>query len=1125
MLLVLTLALALISFLSSCFVILRIIIPILPPNPLSRKVPPAEFGLPNYRSLTPADKSHLWLACLDVFALAIFVWQALDTALTASPTITHDALSSARMWLVLTTRQTCLLFLVGLTLLYVRLGRSVTFGPKHCLIWAPTVIFVAAGTTVAAVLSTLGGDTLWGGLAAYSTVIGSLTTACLGCLIGTLLLIRHNVNMAAQAEVEDQDWPPLKEKVIRRSIGTDDLEALKEGSSWITSHRSSSSRQLSISAFSFSTAHQSNHGTTAPVTGSQPSVLPKSSYWFGTATPNSAALISQESIPPVPRVPSPYRDRPSTPPATVEDPALLDPFHRSPPRPAKSSANSWLTSPSASQATLSEFSFPTTRPGSPPHQEQRTALTPTVYEHPVSHSRAAPSLKPLSESRVLGGYARNGSTQAGLSHKASKDVDVSVFRCIAWTASIWLPLGLSLPYFFMSSPTHPLGNLPPVLLTLAVTASSPLLALNIICQAPLPVPAALFSRSYTAASTSEHITSTSEVRIHPEMQTRGRSSSMTVVEGRRSGDIWITNGEAVDGRGKAARVLGLLAPTPKLSVLPFREKEEDGELTPPLPIQDESSASFAPSSPGMNSIEMGMARPRKESKASSYYSGGDESLAYKTQIMVAQRHYSAMATTVYLGPTSPQEQSGAVSGSNNVLNDAVSTGVQRGITKSHMRSQSASSSLKTPRSSMQHRFPLTPPPASPLPPTPPNVRALQHSRSQSSSGASGFSFGPIGNANQIDSLSAGVLPLLVPGLKVSKNVIAPELRPSRSREQAKTSHTPPRDEEFGLGFTTSTSFNSPELHSTPARPSRRAGNRWKHFSLPSLGLGREGVHSLSTWKDELVRALDNFESKTPATTRHRRTVHGGETGIPAITVQKTSVGTLNPVIEDSNVEFGYAVTADDRRISARTSDLTPPTSASVYSDGFNTARSSMATMVEQLPTSATALLNLAVQEEQNRAHTQSHTGTIKQTRPYHLPRQTPVQRSSIVYIKSDENALPSQPSSVSRPELRPPRSSAKQPIPKSITADGTPSPLRKLTLLGNRDLNRNGSEASTSPLSIIKKSRRSVDKEKSGLRPLKLARSATAKARGLLRQGEVLPDVVVRPPSTSDHTGLLYSFR
>ena len=226
---------------------------------------------------------------------------------------------------------------------------------------------------------------------------------------------------------------------------TDDIEALKEGSSWITSHRSStSSRQNSISAFSFSTTHHSTHGTTAPITGSVPSVLPKSSYWFGTATPNSAALISQDSIPPVPRVPSPYRDRPITPPPDGELTDLSDPFHRSPPREAKSSANSWLTSPSVSQATLTEFSFPTTRPESPNEHDQLTrtaAVTPTACEPRVSHShsRASTAVNRLGESRVLGGYGLQGNS-VGLSPKASKDVDISAVCCVAWAISIWLPV-------------------------------------------------------------------------------------------------------------------------------------------------------------------------------------------------------------------------------------------------------------------------------------------------------------------------------------------------------------------------------------------------------------------------------------------------------------------------------------------------------------------------------------------------------------------------------------------------------------------------------------------------------------------------------------------------------------
>ena len=334
-------------------------------------------------------------------------------------------------------------------------------------------------------------------------------------------------------------------------------------------------------------------------------------------------------------------------------------------------------------------------------------------------------------------------------------------------------------------------------------------------------------------ATSDEANSVAEIRIHPDM--RARSSSLTVVEGRRSGDVWLSNGEAVDGRSKAARVLGLLVPSPRLAVLPPRNSEVDaGEMPPPLPIQDESAASVAMSSPSANSAEMGVARTRKESKASSYWSGADESLAYRSQIMVAQRHYSAMATTVFV-PPSPKSASGPASrpGSvGNTLDCAFTTGVERGITRKHMRSHSASSSLQTPRSSTQHRFPLTPPPASPLPPTPPNVRALQHSRSQSSSG-SGFSFGPIGHANQIDSLSAGLLPLLVPGLKIGKDMVFKDSSSplgSRRDDGIKTG-TFPQDEE--LGFSSSTSFNSPEMHSTPARPGKRPGRKWRHLSLPS----------------------------------------------------------------------------------------------------------------------------------------------------------------------------------------------------------------------------------------------------------------------------------------------------
>lgn len=118
------------------------------------------------------------------------------------------------------------------------------------------------------------------------------------------------------------------------------------------------------------------------------------------------------------------------------------------------------------------------------------------------------------------------------------------------------------------------------------------------------------------------------------------------------------------------------------------------------------------------------------------------------------------------------------------------------------------------------------------------------------------------------------------------------------------------------------------------------------------------------------------------------------------------------------------------------------------------------------------------------------------------------------------------------------------------------TPLRPLSLLQGRNLNMPNDFAETKPLATPKRpsttpkrsnapSSASTTAEKkrrgkasglqdenqtmpstpgSGLKPLKLARSATSKARGVLRNGEVLPSVVVRPPSTSSHTGFAYSF-
>jgi hypothetical protein len=106
--------------------------------------------------------------------------------------------------------------------------------------------------------------------------------------------------------------------------------------------------------------------------------------------------------------------------------------------------------------------------------------------------------------------------------------------------------------------------------------------------------------------------------------------------------------------------------------------------------------------------------------------------------------------------------------------------------------------------------------------------------------------------------------------------------------------------------------------------------------------------------------------------------------------------------------------------------------------------------------------------------------------------------------------------------------------------------LRPLTLLKGRDNNLASHlpEFLTEirPLNLVKKQKlhraeKEVHNENTdpnarvcsrggkNLKPLKLARSETNKMRGILRQTEVLPHVVVRPPSESNQSVLEYRFR
>ncbi|EIN03456.1 hypothetical protein PUNSTDRAFT_139546 [Punctularia strigosozonata HHB-11173 SS5] len=163
-------------------------------------------------------------------------------------------------------------------------------------------------------------------------------------------------------------------------------------------------------------------------------------------------------------------------------------------------------------------------------------------------------------------------------------------------------------------------------------------------------------------------------------------------------------------------------------------------------------------------------------------------------------------------------------------------------------------------------------------------------------------------------------------------------------------------------------------------------------------------------------------------------------------------------------------------------------------------------------------------------------------------------RSSIVYVKSgDENAPPAEGANVQRSTsgrfaqwgaraVRPlkPKANKGKVSPPPSGQSSSPTGLRPLSLLQERNTNMSTENAhGVRPLTLGRKKKlqegmdpvaenaalAEVGNTNAGLKPLKLARSETAKKRGLLMNRAGVPDVVVRPPSASEHVGFGYSFR
>lgn len=343
---------------------------------------------------------------------------------------------------------------------------------------------------------------------------------------------------------------------------------------------------------------------------------------------------------------------------------------------------------------------------------------------------------------------------------------------------------------------------------LSILLSSPILAFNIIFRCPFPIPTGLFDASSQLSPASG--LPKPESCIPRSGSKRSMTASITVVEGSRSGDVWIAQGDAVDGKGKLGRAIEVLNPCPKLSVIPPPKECTDEPVAPPLPMRNE----FALSKNKPKSAEND--RRKTGSNASSHLSG-DECLAITSKIMIAQRHYSTLAQTVILPSTPPEK------------GEVMATGATTKRASGHLRSRSTTSvnGPSTPTPTAGFKISPTPPPPFPLPPTPPSVRralAITHKKSFSS----GFSFNRPDDVTEVEAMTAGIFPLFVRRLKVGDDAKTDEY--SICSSHSGNNGTKGLKKVNGLWLD---SF-SPHIASTPARGLRnkRSGQHQKHYSLP-----------------------------------------------------------------------------------------------------------------------------------------------------------------------------------------------------------------------------------------------------------------------------------------------------
>ncbi|KAF8260619.1 hypothetical protein EI94DRAFT_1811422 [Lactarius quietus] len=514
-----TLALALVSLACSAFVILRTLLSVLSPRTLSRRLYPLHYSPPCSRALPPADKSYIWLALCDLFALGVFVWEAF-TQWSGSSSSTHDSTPTistiSRLWLALTLRQTCFLIVSALILIHVRLRKSVSFGTAHCLLWAPLVILATASTIAAGVFATTAspGRIFRVGFITYSCAIALVNTIMFGCLVGTLIIIRRSIENFHRA----QEFQSSNEGADKSPAPH--VDVIREGGSWITSTTSSRQRQdvASLSPYSTRTRNTSR-SVSASATPERSNTPLRFPFW-------------------PPPGPHPYSSLPQTPSRRRDDALYKDfePFRRR----AQSlrtaaltltSGNSWITSSLGTHPTLTAWSYPTTLSSNQGARPAIGASTPTRDQSPT-RVRAPITTVPSQEEK----------SQPQPCPSASPVIEISVLRILAWLAGVWVPLIFALPYvILLGGSSLQSSESASILLAISVTISSPILALNLLLRHPIPLTSGFLNAPKDP---------------HPVARPSYASTSLSDRHTGSSGTDY-----------NLKRLFGVLGPAPKLSLL------------------------------------------------------------------------------------------------------------------------------------------------------------------------------------------------------------------------------------------------------------------------------------------------------------------------------------------------------------------------------------------------------------------------------------------------------------------------------------------------------------------------------------------------------------------------------